>query len=151
MNVDETWCRYQTHYGHKKTYMWCLVNKKANIVIFFYEDCTDADGSRHTGGRRRKVLTDFLGDAKLRSLQSDGYNVYMYLDDELTSVDHLCCMAHARAKFKTAFDQGCDRARFFLLKMGSLYKREEEYVRLKLSAAEIKRRRNDEYTNGIVD
>lgn len=151
VNVDETWCRYQTHYGHKKTYMWCLVNKKANIVIFFYEDCTDADGSRHTGGRRRKVLTDFLGDAKLRSLQSDGYNVYMYLDDELTSVDHLCCMAHARAKFKTAFDQGCDRARFFLLKMGSLYKREEEYVRLKLPAAEIKRRRNDEYTNGIVD
>jgi len=151
VNVDETWCRYQTHYGHKKTYMWCLVNKKANIVIFFYEDCTDADGSKHTGGRCRRVLTNFLGDAKLRSLQSDGYNVYMYLDDELVDMDHLCCMAHARAKFKTAFDQGCDRARFFLLKMGSLYKREEEYLRLKLPADEIRRRRNDEYTNRIVD
>ena len=34
VNVDETWERYQTHFGHRKTYMWCLVNRKANIVIF---------------------------------------------------------------------------------------------------------------------
>ena len=36
VNVDETWERYQTHFSHRKTYMWCLVNRKAGIVIFFY-------------------------------------------------------------------------------------------------------------------
>ncbi|MBQ4466578.1 MAG: transposase, partial [Firmicutes bacterium] len=41
VNVDETWYRYQTHFGHRKTYMWCLVNRKAGIVIFFYEDTVD--------------------------------------------------------------------------------------------------------------
>lgn len=33
VNVDETWYRYQTHFGHKKTYMWCLVNRKAGILL----------------------------------------------------------------------------------------------------------------------
>ena len=33
VNVDETWCRYQTHFGHNKTYMWCLVNRKDGIVL----------------------------------------------------------------------------------------------------------------------
>ena len=28
----------------------------------------------------RNVLKEFLGDAKIKSLQSDGYNVYMYMD-----------------------------------------------------------------------
>ena len=46
------------------------------------------------------------GDAKIKSLQSDGYNVYMYLDNELMDIEHLCCLAHARAKFKYAYDQG---------------------------------------------
>ena len=41
----------------------------------------------------------------MKSLQNDGYNVYTYLDYELVNIDHLCCMAHARAKFKYAYDQ----------------------------------------------
>jgi len=83
VNVDETWERYQTHFGHRKTYMWCLVNRKAGIVIFFYEDTVDQYGKKKSGGRNRAVLKDFLGDAKLKSLQSDGYICYMYLDDDL--------------------------------------------------------------------
>lgn len=31
--------------------MWCLVNRKANIVIFFYEDTVDKYGNRKNGGR----------------------------------------------------------------------------------------------------
>ncbi len=127
VNVDETWCRYQNHFGHKKTYMWCLVNKKAGIVIFFYEDCLDELGNKHEGGRGRSVLKDFLGDAQIKSLQSDGYNVYMYLDDELMEVEHLCCLAHARNKFKDAYNQGCEKARFFLEQISKLYKREDDY------------------------
>ena len=91
--------------------MWCLVNRKARIVIFFYEDTTDDEGVRKHGGRGRNVLKEFLGDAKIKSLQSDGYNVYMYLDNELMDIEHLCCLAHARAKFKYAYDQGSLQAR----------------------------------------
>ena len=35
----------------------------------------------------------------IRYKQSDGYNVYMYIDKELVDTKHLCCLAHARAKF----------------------------------------------------
>lgn len=151
VNVDETWCRYQTPFGHKKTYMWCLVNKKAGIVIFFYEDCLDEQGTKHEGGRGRSVLKDFLGDAQIKSLQSDGYNVYMYLDDELMEVEHLCCLAHARNKFKDAYNQGCEKARFFLEQLAKLYKREDDYRRDKLPATRIQEKRNDIYTNVIVN
>lgn len=51
-------------------------------------------------------MKEFLGDAKFDALQSDGYNVYMYLDDVMIDADHLCCMAHARAKFMYALQQG---------------------------------------------
>lgn len=118
VNVDETWCRYQTHFGHKKTYMWCLVNRKAGIVIFFYEDCLDASGNKYADGRGRSVLKDFLGNARIKSLRNDGYNVYMYLDDELMEVEHLYCLARAQNKFKDAYNQGCEKARFFLEQIG---------------------------------
>lgn len=71
-------------------------------------------GTLRLGGRNRNVLVDFIEDAKLKLLQSDGYNVYTYLDDELKDIEHLCCLAHARAKFKYAYEQGCKSAYFFL-------------------------------------
>lgn len=66
VNVDEIWCRYQTHFGHWKTYMWCLVNRALGIVIFFYEDTTDENGVKHEGGRGRNVLLDFLANVNSR-------------------------------------------------------------------------------------
>lgn len=144
LNIDETWCRYKSYYGGiKKKYMWCLVNAKARIAIFFYGQ---------EGSRSRDVLKDFLSDAKdLKSIQTDGYNAYMYLDDELVDIEHLCCLAHARAKFWYAYEQGSEPARFFLEKIGSLYVREEEYRKGKLTAEEIKQRRNDSYTSNIIN
>ncbi|MDM8310414.1 transposase [Phocaeicola barnesiae] len=59
------------------------------------------------GDRYQIVLKEFLGEPKIKPLQSDGYNVYMYIDNELINMEHLCCLAHARAKFKYAYDQGC--------------------------------------------
>ena len=114
VNVDETWYRYQTHFGHRKTYMWCLVNRKAGIVIFFYEDTVDEKGKIHSGGRRRAVLKEFLGDAKIKSLQSDGYNVYMYLDDEMVDIEHICCLAHVHNKLQEAKKLGYKIVDFFL-------------------------------------
>ncbi len=138
VNVDETWCRYQTRYGRKKHYMWCLANKAAKTVIFFYDE----------GKRSRNVLREFLGDAKIQSLQSDGYNVYMYLDNELNDMEHLCCMAHVRAKFKYALEQGMDkRAQFFIDKIGWLYNQEKRYRAEHLTAEEIKIERNSERMN----
>ena len=46
-----------------------LVNKAQKTAIFFYEN----------GFRGREVLTDFLGDAKLRSIMSDEYNAYVFM------------------------------------------------------------------------
>ena len=153
VNVDETWYRYQTHFGHKKTYMWCLVNRKAGIVIFFYEDTVDKNGKIHTGGRRRAVLKEFLGDAKIKSLQSDGYNVYMYLDDEMVDIEHICCLAHVHNKLQEAKKLGYKIVDFFLAQIKKLYKREKLYASKPdyYTPERIKDARNDEYTNGIVN
>lgn len=153
VNVDETWYRYQTHFGHRKTYMWCLVNRKAGIVIFFYEDTVDQNGKIHSGGRRRAVLKEFLGDAKIKSLQSDGYNVYMYLDDAMYDIEHICCLAHVHNKLQEAKKLGYKIVDFFLAGIKKLYKREKLYAsKPKFYTPErIKDARNDEYTDGIVN
>lgn len=141
VNVDETWCRYQTRYGRKKHYMWCLANKAAKVVIFFYDE----------GKRNRNVLREFLGDAKIKSLQSDGYNVYLYLDNELDDIEHLCCMAHVRAKFQYALEQGLDeRASFYLEIIEWLYRQERRYKELGLSSEEIRQARNSDETNRMI-
>ena len=153
VNVDETWYRYQTHFGHRKTYMWCLVNRKAGIVIFFYEDTVDKKGKVHIGGRRREVLKDFLGDAKIKSLQSDGYNVYMYLDDDMLDIEHICCLAHVHNKLQEAKKLGYKIVDFFLAQIKKLYKREKLYASNPdyYTPERIKEARNDEYTNDIVN
>ena len=106
---------------------------------------------KHEGGRGRNVLLDFLGDAKIKSLQSDGYNVYTYLDGELMDIEHLCCMDHFWAKAKKALNQGCKKAQFFVTEVGKLYRRERFYKEKGLSAERIKEMRNDSYTQGIID
>ena len=153
VNVDETWYRYQTHFGHRKTYMWCLVNRKAGIVIFFYEDTVDKKGKVHTGGRRREVLKDFLGDVKIKSLQSDGYNVYMYLDDDMVDIEHICCLAHVHNKMQEAKKLGYKIVDFFLAQIKKLYKREKLYASNPdyYTPERIRDARNDKYTNDIVN
>lgn len=141
VNCDETWCRVRKQGKYSKKYIWCLVNKAAKTVIFIYDD----------GSRGRKVLRDILEDREIAALQSDAYNVYMFIDKELSNVTHLCCMAHARAKFKEALDQGKDeRARLFVDCIGLLYGYEAEYRRLGLSSDEIRHRRNDSRTADVM-
>ena len=82
-------------------------------IIYCYED----------GSRGRDALKHILGDSQVKALQSDGYNVYMYLDDHMVDIEHLCCMAHARSKFKYALEQGGDKDAAFILELiGELYK-----------------------------
>ena len=107
VNCDETCCRVKREGCYKKKYIWCLVNKLSKVVVYCYED----------GSRGRDALKHILGDSQVKALQSDGYNVYMYLDDHMVDIEHLCCMAHARAKFKYAFEQGNDKDAAFILEL----------------------------------
>lgn len=135
--------KYETMHadGTRKAYIWCLVNKAAKIVIFFYDN----------GSRGRKVLTDFIGDAEIAALQSDAYNVYKYLDSELTEVEHVCCMAHVRARFQKALEQGKDeRARFFFDRINELYKKEDFYKKNGYPPDKIREARHDARTTGLI-
>ena len=132
INCDETWCRVRCKDGYKKKYLWCIVNRESKIVVYKYAD----------GSRGREVLKDILGNHEIKALQSDGYNVYMYLDDKLCNIEHLCCLAHARAKFMYAYEQCEDPdAKYVLDLIGEFYSLEAEYKRANLSTEEITKRR----------
>lgn len=127
VNCDETWCQVRKYDHYKKCYIWVLVNKVEQTVIFFYED----------GSRGRDVLTHFIGDAELKSLMSDGYNTYVFIVDELKvaeisanlgKVTHQVCLAHARAKFvKTSKLAGDHNADIFQEYINRLYDLERLY------------------------
>ena len=141
VNCDETWCRVKVNRKYGKKYIWCMVNKEANVCVYFYDN----------GSRGRDVLREFLGDTKIAALQSDGYNAYLYLDDKLVDIEHLSCMAHARAKFKYAQEQGSDsRADKFIDLIGRLYAFEEDYKRDKLSPEKINEKRHSRETIMIM-
>ena len=141
VNCDETWCRVKVAGKYGKKYIWCMVNKEAKVAVYFYDD----------GSRGRQVLRDFLGKTEIDALQSDGFNVYMYLDKELVDVDHLCCLAHARAKFKYAQEQGKDAdAEYFISNIGRLYDLEEQYRLRHLTPQQILQERQGEVTSKII-
>ena len=141
VNCDETWERVKVGGKYRKRYVWCLVNRLAKVAIYYYED----------GSRGRKVLKEILEGRELRALQTDGYNVYLYLDDEMLDIDHVCCMAHVRAKFKYAAEIEHDsNALRFLEYIGKLYALEKRYIELKLCSEDIRRLRNSTETTEII-
>ena len=87
----------------------------------------------------------------IRYKQSDGYNVYMYIDKELVDREHLCYLAHARAKFVYAYEQGDDPdAKYLIDCFGELYRLEDTYKLSGLSAQEITRCRHSLRTKEII-
>ena len=141
VHCDETWCRVKVNGKYGKKYIWSMVNELARVAVYFYDD----------GSRSRDVLREFLGNTEIDALQSDGYNVYMYIDNELINVDHLCCFAHARAKFLYALEQGKDdEAEFFLRLIGRLYELEEQYRLRHLTPEQIYRERQGVETTRII-
>lgn len=141
VNCDETWCRVKIFDRYRRRYIWCLVNKEARIVIYCYED----------GSRGRDALRLILGDADLKALQSDGYNVYLYLDNELGNIDHICCLAHARAKFRYALEGGDEAdSRYILECIGELYALEAKYQKAGMTPEEIGAARKSLQTLEII-
>ena len=141
VNCDETWCRVKAGGKYRKKNIWCLVNRLAKVAVYYYED----------GSRGRKVLKNILEGRELRALQTDGNNVYLYLDNEMLDIDHVCCMAHVRAKFKYAAEIEHDvNARRFLEYIGRLYALEKKYEEENLSAEQERQLRNSAATTGII-
>lgn len=150
VNCDETWCKVRKYDHYRKCYIWMLVNKAEQTVIFFYED----------GSRGRDVLTNFIGDAELKSVMTDGYNAYVFIGDELNAVKkspnlkkaiHQVCMAHLKAKFNKALEQAGDiHARPFLSGVGFYYKRERQYDAEGLTPEERGKRRQDLESKGML-
>lgn len=145
VNCDETWCKVRKYDRYRKCYIWVLVNKAEQTVIFFYED----------GSRGRDVLVNFLGDAELKSIMSDGYNAYVFIGDELKSTrlkdtKHQVCMAHTKARFVKAEDLGGDLdARVFNDCLSRLYGLEHQYDDEKISPEERGARRQSLETKEI--
>ena len=146
VNCDETWCKVRKYDHYKKCYIWVLVNKAEKIAIFFYEK----------GSRGREVLTDFLGDAELKSIMTDGYNAYVFIGDELKSTrfkdtDHQICMAHSMAKFAKAANPGGDLdALPFHDDLSLFYKLEDRYDKEGIGPEERGRRRQSLETKEIL-
>lgn len=91
-----------------------------------------------------------LGDSQIKALQTDGYAAYLYLDKDIVDIEHLCCMAHVRAKFLYALEIEHDEtARQFLKWIEQLYLKESYYERMQLSPHEIKVLRNSQDTEDI--
>lgn len=146
VNCDETWCKVRKYDHYKKCYIWVLVNKAEKICIFFYED----------GSRGRDVLTNFLGDAELKSVMTDGYNAYVFIGDELKSAQykdtiHQVCMSHNNNKFVKAANQGGEpTAVLFSNDFGELFSREHKYDELGLTPEERLSERQSLETKEIV-
>ncbi len=77
-----------------KSYMWLYRNAAYSCPIIIYE-YQQGRGSEHP----LNFLTDYQG-----YLQCDGYSAYKKLAREQPTVTLVGCMAHARRKFKEAFD-----------------------------------------------
>ncbi len=141
INCDETWCKVRVNGEYRKRYTWCLVNRERKIVIYFYKK----------GARSRDALKSILDGRYAKALQSDGYNVYLYLDDALVDTEHLCCMAHARAKFFQAWQANKEADAGYILRIiQDLYALEGHYQKLGLCPDEIKAVRNGDRTNELV-
>ena len=146
VHCDETWCKVRKYDHYKKCYVWVLVNKAQKVAIFFYED----------GSRGREVLSDFLGDAELKSVMSDGYIAYVFIGDEMKSAKfkdtvHQVCMAHARNKFVKAANQGGEaNAALFVEDMKELFAKERQYDKAGLSPGERLKERQGLATKEVV-
>lgn len=149
VNCDETWCKVRKYDNYKKCYIWVLVNKVEHVVIFFYDN----------GSRGRDVLTNFIGDAELKSIMSDGYNAYTFIGNELkaaetpnlSKTDHQVCLAHARAKFVKASEQAGDKnADIFIKYIEDLYNLERQYTKDNLTDEERGKQRQGLETKGIM-
>ena len=75
----------------------------------------------------------------------------MYLEDSLLNTVHVCCLAHARAKFVYAYEQGGDlNTKQMLEYIGWLYGQEDSCRQSGFFAEEITWQRNSLQTKDVI-
>ena len=126
VQVDETVLKYISP-GTKKTqhgYLWAARVPGDQGATYY-----------HWGpSRSHRVLLELVPESYRGTLQSDGYGAYQTFIGKRPEVDLAACWAHARRKFKEAFDAGesLERSGWILRQISHLYRIE---TKLRLARA----------------
>ena len=100
--------------------------------MFF--DYQHGRGEKHTDG----ILKNFRG-----IIQTDGWQVYEKVEAKQKQITQICCVAHARRKFKEALPYDKELAEYALTKFHQLYEIERKCKEQGLSYDEITKVRQD--------
>ena len=95
----------KTHRG----YQWAYHSPEIRLVFFEYQPGRGREGPK-------EHLKDFAG-----YLQTDGYEVYEWINAQRDDITLLHCMAHARRYFEKALDSDAERAGYTLTEIQKLY------------------------------
>ena len=95
----------ETHIG----YMWVVYSPSIRCVNFIYHK-----------GRSKEAPSDILKSYSGK-LQSDGYNVYEWINNQRSDIDLSNCNAHARRKFEKALSNNKNSANKVMLLYQKLY------------------------------
>ncbi len=137
MHVDETGLKVllgKESKGKKNKhvhsgYLWCYHSSRDKLVFFDYKS---GRGEEHTHG----ILKDYKG-----IIQTDGWQVYKSVAEKNKDIIQICCLAHARRKFKEAEPYDKERSDYALGKFKALYDIERKCKELNLTEEEIKTHR----------
>lgn len=140
MHVDETGLKVllgkeSTNKQHKHIhggYLWCYNSSVEKLVLFDYRP---GRGQEHT----HPILKDFKG-----IIQTDGWQVYQNVATKSEDITQICCLAHARRKFKESLPYDNDRATYALGKFKQLYDIERRCKEENCTVDAIKDRRQRE-------
>jgi transposase len=133
LHVDETVIKVldsekknATHQG----YYWVYQSAAAKLTLYDYQPGRGRHGPQI-------MLKGFKG-----YIQTDGYSVYDYFDDD-PDITQICCMAHARRKFSEALHNDKQRASYALAQMQQLYAFERYITDNKLTGSQKWQYRKD--------
>ena len=137
IHADETGLKVLCDQLSKKSkkihdgYLWCYNNSIAKLVFFDYQH---GRGEKHAEG----ILKNFRG-----IIQTDGWQVYEKVEAKQKQITQICCVAHARRKFKEALPYDKELAEYALTKFHQLYEIERKCKEQGLSYDEITKVRQD--------
>lgn len=140
IHVDETSLKVlmgkvSTSKNHKHIhngFLWCYNSSRDKLVFFDYRP---GRGEEHT----HEILKNYKG-----IIQTDGWQVYKNVADKTEDIKQICCLAHARRKFKDALPYDSERASYALEKFKALYEVERRCKEENLTELQIKNRRQQE-------
>ncbi len=113
-------------------FLWCYNNSRDKLVFFDYRP---GRGEEHT----HAILNNYKG-----IIQTDGWQVYKNIAAKSENIIQICCLAHARRKYKDALPYDKDRATYALEKFKAIYEVERRCKEEQLTEEQTKDRRQKE-------